>query len=259
MLIKIKSTLKKLLAASLLLSSPLLMASESYQGRGAFAVPTQTSNSEPVSISVISDFRGKLPIYRHKGTNWTPGEINHRYSIMVKNNTSARVLVVVSVDGLNVINGKTASYDQQGYVLEPFSYSKISGWRKSMNSVARFYFTDNGSSYASLTGRPGNVGVIGAAVFREKQVVHGYSDMAPASASMEKSQAGRSVGTGHGEKEYSSARYTDFVKARNYPDSVIAIRYETPSNLRKLGVIKDSYDGVRDPSPFPKNEFTPDP
>jgi hypothetical protein len=45
----------------------------------------------------------------------------------------------------------------------------IGGWRKSMSEVAAFVFTALPESYAARTGRPGNVGVIGVAVFREYQ------------------------------------------------------------------------------------------
>src|SRR4029077_923714 len=46
---------------------------------------------------------------------------------------------------------------------------EMAGWRKSLERTAAFYFTDLGDSYAARTGRPGNVGVIGVAVFREKR------------------------------------------------------------------------------------------
>ena len=47
--------------------------------------------------------------------------------------------------------------------------TSIEGWRKSLSRTAAFYFTDLGDSYAARTGRPQNVGVIGVAVFEEKQ------------------------------------------------------------------------------------------
>ncbi len=86
----------------------------------------------------------------------------------IRNCTGARVLVVTSVDGVNVISGDTAAPSQSGYVLEPWGYVVITGWRKSMDRTAAFYFTDLGDSYAARTGRPQNVGVVGVAVFQEK-------------------------------------------------------------------------------------------
>ena len=87
----------------------------------------------------------------------------------IRNCTGARVLVVTSVDGVNVISGDTAAPSQSGYVLEPYGSVEIQGWRKSLTRTAAFYFTDLGDSYAARTGRPQNVGVIGVAVFQEKQ------------------------------------------------------------------------------------------
>ena len=86
----------------------------------------------------------------------------------IRNCTGARVLVVTSVDGVNVISGDTAAPSQSGYVLEPWGSVEITGWRKSLSRTAAFYFTDLGDSYAARTGRPQNVGVIGVAVFQEK-------------------------------------------------------------------------------------------
>ncbi|MGO4782125.1 hypothetical protein AB4084_42215, partial [Lysobacter sp. 2RAB21] len=64
----------------------------------------------------------------------------------------------------------TASPSQAGYVLEAWQSTEINGWRKSMDDVAQFVFTDLPDSYAARTGRPDNVGVIGVAVFQERQV-----------------------------------------------------------------------------------------
>ena len=50
-------------------------------------------------------------------------------------------MTVVSVDGINAVTGETASPDQNGYVLSPHQSFEIAGWRKSMNEVAAFYFT----------------------------------------------------------------------------------------------------------------------
>ncbi len=78
------------------------------------------------------------------------------------------MLVVLSVDGVNIISGDTAGYDGRGYILAPYETYDISGWRKSQTEVAAFSFTSLPQSYAAETGRPGNVGVIGMAVFRER-------------------------------------------------------------------------------------------
>ena len=109
-----------------------------------------------------------LPVYANNGRNYIVGAPGHEYGVRIRNCTGARVLVVTSVDGVNVISGDTAAPSQSGYVLEPWGYVVITGWRKSMDRTAAFYFTDLGDSYAARTGRPQNVGVVGVAVFQEK-------------------------------------------------------------------------------------------
>jgi hypothetical protein len=43
---------------------------------------------------------------------------------------------VPSVDGVNAITGETASPEQSGYVLEPYGFVEIAGWRKSLANTA---------------------------------------------------------------------------------------------------------------------------
>ena len=109
-----------------------------------------------------------LTVHRHRGEHWVAGRPGARYAVSVRNSTGARVLGVVSVDGVNVISGETAAWQQTGYVLAPWQQHAITGWRKSDAEVAAFHFTASDASYAERTGRPAHVGVIGVAVFREK-------------------------------------------------------------------------------------------
>ena len=112
--------------------------------------------------------RTALPVYQKDGRNYIVGLPGHEYAVRIRNLTGARVLVVTSVDGVNVISGDTAAPSQSGYVLEGWGSVEIGGWRKNLSRTAAFYFTDLGDSYAARTGRPQNVGVIGVAVFEEK-------------------------------------------------------------------------------------------
>jgi len=109
-----------------------------------------------------------LPVYAKNGRSYIVGTPGHEYAVRIRNCTNGRVLVVTSVDGVNVISGDTASPAQSGYVLDPWGSVEITGWRKSLDRTAAFYFTDLGDSYAARTGRPQNVGVVGVAVFQEK-------------------------------------------------------------------------------------------
>lgn len=120
-------------------------------------------------IQVIDRDSGEtLTVYRHQGEHWVAGRPGARYAVSVRNATPGRVLGVISVDGVNVISGETAAWQQTGYVLSPWQQHAITGWRKSDAEVAAFHFTASSASYAERTGRPAHVGVIGVAVFREK-------------------------------------------------------------------------------------------
>src|SRR6266576_2467012 len=124
---------------------------------------------ERVSVDIIDRTDGRvLPIYTHEGRRYVVGKPGNEYAIRVRNGGTGRVLAVMSVDGVNVITGDTASMQQSGYVLAPNESADIAGWRKSMARTAAFYFTALPDSYAARTGRPDNVGVIGVAVFRER-------------------------------------------------------------------------------------------
>lgn len=112
-----------------------------------------------------------LPVHYAQGEYWVAGRPGARYAITVKNRMGERVLAVPSVDGVNVLSGETAAWDQRGYVFSPYERYQITGWRKSDSQVAAFEFSHIANSYASRTGRPGHVGVIGVALFREQPPV----------------------------------------------------------------------------------------
>jgi hypothetical protein len=124
-----------------------------------------------VDMAVVDRSRGDvLPTYRSRSASWIAGRPGDRYAIRLTNRSGSRVLVVLSVDGVNAVSGETAATGQTGYVLGPWATAEITGWRKSYAEAAAFYFTALPDSYAARTDRPDNVGVIGAAVFRERVV-----------------------------------------------------------------------------------------
>jgi hypothetical protein len=120
-----------------------------------------------------------LPVYRHEGRHFVVGTPGNEYQIRVRNRTGGDILSVVSVDGVNAVSGETASWNQTGYVLGPYHGFDIKGWRKNLERVAAFFFTEHQNSYAARTGRPDNVGVIGVAVFRRKAEPEARIDQSP--------------------------------------------------------------------------------
>jgi hypothetical protein len=121
-------------------------------------------------VAIIDRRSGvELTPHLHHGEYWVAGTPGATYAIEIRNQIGERILAVTSVDGVNVISGTTAGWNQTGYVFDPGVSYQITGWRKSDAEVAAFTFTASPNSYAERTGRPANIGVIGVAVFRERQ------------------------------------------------------------------------------------------
>ena len=263
--------MRKLLSV---LAAALLSGCASIAGAGALA-----------DVSVINRSTGeRLPVYRHGARLYVEGRAGERYAVELRNRTGARILAVLSVDGVNAVTGQTAATGQSGYVLDPWRRAEIAGWRKDLSDVAAFYFTALPDSYAARTGRPANVGVIGVAVYKEYVEPPRALLDAPALA---KSEAGRlsagdaagaptapsapapsamssqrnrmaeeKLGTGHGERMYAPTWNTEFRRASSTPSEVIAIYYDSRQNLIAQGIIP-RYPHL--PQPFPNGGFVPDP
>jgi hypothetical protein len=103
------------------------------------------------------------------GDRWfVVGEQGRRYSIVVRNKSDLRLEVVLSVDGLDVLDGKKASVRKPGYVISPHAQLVVEGFRQSTEAVAAFRFSPVRESYANEKyHNTNNVGVIGVAVFNE--------------------------------------------------------------------------------------------
>jgi hypothetical protein len=235
------------------------------------------------SVQIDSE-DGVLPTYHHRGYTYIEGRRGLRYSIRVSNSTGERVEAVVTVDGRDVITGRQGNYKRQrGYVIEPYGSVSIDGFRTSWSGVAAFRFTDVDDSYAARMGDDSDVGVIGVAVFREKQrypePLYGYDDeyrrggvgsgygkaAPPASADSAagggyaaRERAEQGIGTGYGEDRYSPASETTFERRSRRPDAKLAIYYDDHQGLIARGVIRPYYPPppVYDPNPFP---HSPDP
>jgi len=115
-----------------------------------------------------------VPNYWYRGQKFVEGRQNQEFRVRLRNRSGERVMAVLSIDGVNAISGETAGVNQTGYVLAPYQSVDVDGWRKSNVRTAAFYFTHINDSYAARTRRPENVGVIGAAIFRE--LPYAYDD-----------------------------------------------------------------------------------
>lgn len=134
--------------------------------------PMQTAAGSLVEWG-IKGGSGYLPAYKEYGygRRLVGGSKGGRYSIVVKNRCKSALEIVASVDGLDVMDGKTAGFSKRGYIVYPGETLEIDGFRKSESKVAAFEFSGVSDSYANLRhGDTRNVGVIGLAVFTQKGV-----------------------------------------------------------------------------------------
>lgn len=104
------------------------------------------------------------------GEHWfVIGEEGRRYSVVVRNLTDWRLEVVLSVDGLDVIDGQPASFRKRGYIVRPHERLAVEGFRQSTDAVAAFRFGPVREAYANEKyHNTRNVGVIGIALFNER-------------------------------------------------------------------------------------------
>jgi len=118
----------------------------------------------------LTDERGNvLPTLIYNNQYYVSGEMNARYNISVQNHTAARLEIVLSVDGLDVLDGKGAALNKRGYLIEPFGHLNVDGFRQSNDTVAAFRFSPVSQSYtAQKYSETTNVGVIGIAAFEER-------------------------------------------------------------------------------------------
>jgi hypothetical protein len=94
--------------------------------------------------------------------------MGQRYQVHIVNPTSERIEAVVSVDGLDAIDGKPANPSKRGYLVPAYGDVTIDGFRTSLDAVAAFRFSSVRDSYGARTGHARNVGVVGVAFFAER-------------------------------------------------------------------------------------------
>lgn len=206
----------------------------------------------------------------HDGKTYIEGRQGSEFTLRVRNNTWEKILAVVSVDGLSVMNGKTASFDSGGYVISPYGYVDIKGWRLDNREVAKFFFSHLEASYAAQMDKPQNVGVIGCAIFKKKIT---WANFHSADYRLEKVSGGydspmgglrsdtfsaktlgagpsRSIGTGFGERARDEVRIVTFGR-EDHPSATLELHYAERADLIRYGVNLHSRLEVSMPKPFP--------
>ncbi len=121
-----------------------------------------------LTVRLVDAGGSPLPTFATGGKNLAQGEVGQRYMIEVSNQSPNRFEAVVTVDGLDVIDGRPGALSKRGYLLQPFATVNIDGFRQNMDEVAAFRFGSVRGSYAAQKGSDRNVGVIGVAFFSER-------------------------------------------------------------------------------------------
>jgi hypothetical protein len=126
----------------------------------------------PYRVRIVNAWMRDLPTFYHDGRSYVLGAIGERYAVVVSNPTAQRVEAVISIDGLDAIDGTPADYvHKRGYVLPAYGSATIVGFRTSLDQVATFRFSSVADSYAGRLGQARDVGVVGVAFFPERAMI----------------------------------------------------------------------------------------
>jgi hypothetical protein len=241
----------------------------------AAARPVEPARPGAYSVELTDELGNVLPAWSHQGRTYVLGSLGQRYFVRVRNHSGRRAEIVVSVDGRDVLDGRPASWTKRGYLLDAGAEVAIDGFRTSLESVAAFRFSSVPRSYAALKGDARDVGVIGVAVFPEREpryvppprpvAPYEYeedgrsrtdaprAESAPAPAGEARADAGRAqqapadaraakrpgLGTEFGEEHASHVRTVRFERASARPAAVLALRYDDREGLAALGIDVD--------------------
>jgi hypothetical protein len=260
-------------------------------------VRAREARSGPYALEVVDEAGRGLPAYRQGGRTFVLGRLGQRYLLRVRNGSGRRIEVVASVDGRDVLDGRPASVEKRGYLVEAFSELTIDGFRLSQDAVAAFRFSSVPDSYAARMGDAGDVGVIGLAVFpeRPRPVVRmpaplpfdhdgwgrGSAPSGAPSASAPEAMKSEGperrdrradaadrpgLGTAFGEEHGSRVEQVPFERASGGPAALLSLRYDDERGLLAQGIdvqghrlAGDEAGRRRAARPFPSSYAEPPP
>jgi len=222
-----------------------------------------TIRTSLVEVSVIVDGRD-LPIYTKDARFFVAGEAGKPYRIFVRNLHHARIEILESVDGRNVLKDEAADYANGGMVIRAHSEWDNHGWRINDSETRDFVFGSPSESIAVASGGdPSNIGVIGVAVFKEKSYRPTWSNWTYPDPVFRKGlneQSFRSLysanntptqdsaeldfadlGTGMGAAREDRIGHTTFERESRSPEYTLEIQYRSYAWLKDNGIIGYSY------------------
>jgi len=217
------------------------------------------SSAEPLRIQVKVGGH-PLDVYHHHGKCYIEAQKGKEYTISLTNNSSRRIAVALSVDGLNSIDAKHVSPSKSSkWVIGPWRTVNITGWQVNRNKAKKFYFTTEDDSYGAALGQTKNLGIISAVVFREKVRCQEKEIQTPPLCNAGSADSRKSKSQARIESECSRALNDDYaatgmgravdnrvrrvkLELEPRPCQVVNYRYEFRPVLVRLGVIPPDKD-----------------
>jgi hypothetical protein len=232
------------------------------------ALASETIRANQPSVEIVADDGSVFARYdlatlsqRGKLRAYVQAEHGRNYGVRVRNNSGARIGLVIAVDGRNIISGQKSNLrsNEPMYVLGAYQQATYEGWRTSDTRVQRFFFTEAEDSYADAWGDRSAMGVIAVAAFREMPRAQprrplALQERAPSASapgesrlrkSMESADSASAPGTGFGDGHDSHSVRVYFTP-REQPFTTHYLKYEWRQTLVDLGIIHEA---------LPRNRF----
>lgn len=233
----------------------------------ALATPAVAFESASYGMEVLVD-GVPLAEYAARGTTYVEALAGLEYSVRLTNRTARRIAVALSVDGLNTIDAKATSPAAAAkWILAPYESVTLDGWQTGAGTARRFFFTTEEESYGAWLGKTRNLGIVSAAVFRERRpepvAIRPFEGgRLPSSESAGAEKSARSDAAAPGsprpqhEEDYAATgigRELDhrvrrvIFEAETSPAAVLELRYEYRDALVRLGVLPQRCPDRDDP------------
>lgn len=171
----------------------------------------------PYGVEITRGNGETLPTYSANGRYYIEGTAGDRYAVRISNPTSRRIEAVVTIDGLDAIDGEAGALRKRGYIVPPYGDVRIEGFRTSLSDVATFRFSSVDGSYAGRKGKARNVGVIAVALFEER--IAGHRIAVPPRYQVQPLPYGRGAGPSDGAAAKRSAPSTADAEAADKSSS----------------------------------------
>lgn len=224
--------------------------------------PARALGHGPYTVEILVD-GAALDEVAARGRHYVEALPGREYAIRMTNHTAGRIAIALSVDGLNTIDARTTTAaGASKWVLGPYESVTIEGWQTSGREARRFFFTTEARSYGAWIGRTQDLGLVSAAVFREKRPERARVARPEAQAAEKSAPAAESRGDAQASAKSAPAptdelaatgigRPVDHAVERvaidleRRPAAVLELRYEYRDALVRLGVLpRDEGDAL---------------